>query len=67
MAGLLRRVGIRPHTILDEDGRETVMLLPLEDHLRLTPSIASQELKHMWYFHQTSQTQFGLDCCSTRR
>lgn len=64
LAALLSIQGFEPHTILDQQGREVVMLLPLEDHLQLTPYLSRRLRKHTWYFHKASQTQFALKCCS---
>lgn len=63
-ASCMMNLGILPQTILDSRGRETIMLLPLKDHLSLDPKSSKQRKQHEWYFNRISQTNFRADCCS---
>lgn len=61
----LRNVQIFPKTILDKFEKETIMILPLQDHLKLNKISSIRLQKHTWYFNKNVQKNYKKNCCST--
>ena len=58
LARCLRTVGVHASDAFDEEGKETFMVFDVGYHLSMTKG-------DWWYFHNTPQTHWEEDCCSS--